>query len=130
MKKINSSSYYSLRKAIEFTPFSSKETLARYINRYQGASWSIGKIWIKKREIGKGKTSVRYIISGNWIREFNKLYKAGKLNEHTIFTPDELRYTLKDIINYCKKNKIETIQEFVTKKQNEEEKSVPPARNR
>jgi len=122
-KKIKNKAQYSLREAVKFTPLKTRETLARYVNRYQGAAWSIGKIWIKKKTFRKNKTSIRYIISREWIKEFNKRYNAGKLNEYAIFTADELRYTLKDIITYCKKNKIATVQEFIKKKQNEEQQS-------
>lgn len=127
MKRIDPAAYYSLREAVKYTPLKTRETLARYINRYQGADWSIGKIWIKKREIGKQRTSVRYIISGEWIKEFNKRYKSGSLTEHAIFTPDELRYTLKDIMSYCNKNEITTVKQFIEKKQNDEQKNIPPA---
>ena len=130
MKKIDLSAYYSLRDAVSFTPLKARETLARYVNRYQGADWSIGKVWIKRKAIGKSNTSVRYIISGEWIKEFVKRYNAGKLSEHSIFSTDDLRYTLKDIINYCRKNNISTVQAFIKKKLDEEQKNISPIRNK
>jgi len=120
MEKVDISKNYSLREAINYVPLKTKDTLSRYVNRYQGADWSVGKIQIKKRAKGKGKTSTRYVISGEWIREFNKLYTAGKLTGYAIFTPDEVRYTLKDMLKYCEDNGIVTVQEFI-KKKNEEE---------
>lgn len=117
--------YYSLREAIKLTPIKARETLARYINRYQGAAWSVGKVWIKKREVRKGVTSMRYIISNDWIKTFNKLYKADKLIEHSVFKPDSPRYTLDDIEDYCFKKKITEVAVFIHKKRNEEKRSVP-----
>ena len=122
MKRVDISKNYSLREAINYVPLKTKDTLSRYVNRYQGADWSIGKIQIKKRGEGKGKTSTRYVISGEWIREFNKRYKAGKLTGYVIFTPDEVRYTLKDMLKYCEENHIVTVQEFIKKKNEEETK--------
>jgi len=130
MKKIEINSYYSLREAVKFTPLKTRETLSRYINRYQGSNWSKNKIWIKGRTSGKGRTSVRYVISGKWIKEFNKQYNAGKLVEHNIFSSDnEIRYTLKDIVDYCKRKKILTIKEFVNNKQNEKQESILSVKN-
>jgi hypothetical protein len=121
--------YYSLRSAVKLTPIKGRETLARYIHRYQGAEWSQGKIWIREKQTNRGVTSMRYVISEEWIKTFNKLFKAKKLIEYSVFLPDKLRYTLEDIERYCEENGIELIKDFISKKRNEEKRSIPLTRN-
>jgi hypothetical protein len=113
---------FSLNEALKYTPLKSRTTLSKYINRYQGADWAINEVLIKKKYDNKGVTSIRYLVSGVWIKEFNKRYKAGKLIEYKLFSIDEVRYTLNDIIKYCKKNQITLIKDFIKNKNNDEKK--------
>lgn len=130
MKRVDVNKFYSLREAINYVPLKTKDTLSRYVNKYQGAKWSVGKVWIKKRAEGKGKTSKRYIISGEWIKEFNKRYKAGKLNKYNIFSPDETRYTVTDLRNISKATGVISVEELLGTIQNEEKKRILPRSNR
>ena len=121
-KKLKAESIYTFSKALEFMPFKSKETFAKYIKKYQGAEWSVGKITIIK---STGATGKRYLISGQWIKDFKQKYKTGKLKIYNNFSADEVRYTLLDIVEFCKKNKIKTVKEFVESKKYEQKKQVP-----
>ena len=129
MAKLEKDSYYSLREAIKHTPLKSRETLSRYIKRYQGADWFTDKIWVKRDKKPSGKFFTRYVISGEWIKEFNKRYKANKLNEHSIFTVDSVRYTLNDIVKYCEKNNIKSVNQFIKLKKDEESNELPSIGN-
>jgi hypothetical protein len=129
MKKVKKSKkrpkegqYYSLRQAVKYSSIKSREFFSIYVNQYLGADWSVGKIWVKKFINPKtGNTSYRYIISGEWLKEFNKRYNSGELRIFNISEKTKpIKYTLDDIRSYCRKRKIYTIEKFLEIKQHEE----------
>jgi hypothetical protein len=121
-KRVKITKLYTFTEALTFMPFKSKETFAKYIKKYQGVDWSVGKMSILKSE---GVTGKRYLISGLWIKEFKQKYKTGKLKIYKRFSPEEVRYTLLDIVEFSRKNKIKTVKEFIEAKQHEQKKQVP-----
>lgn len=122
--------FYSLSEALNFTKIKTRETLGRYVSRYQYAEWAKGKVW-KKVTKGKNQTSTRYIISNDWIKEFNQRYEENRLVEHALFIADEPRYTLTDIKNYCDKHKIVLVKDYIKLTREEEELfSTPPIQDK
>jgi hypothetical protein len=121
IKKVDTNAIYSLRQATDYTLITSREFLTKYIDKYETADWSLGRIWIR-RNGGKGRTATRYVISGKWISEFNKRYKAGRLNILKPEAKQPAKFTLDEIRIYCESRGISLISDFLTSVQNEEKK--------
>lgn len=120
-ERVRDDQFYSINRAVRCTKLKSRAVLAMYVKRYLGASWSTGKVWRKKFINPKtGNTSYRYVIAGEWIKEFNKRYNSGRLTIHKKTNIEPVRYTLDDIRGYCREHKIYTIEKFLEVKQHEE----------
>lgn len=90
MPKINPEQWYSLLEVQKLTGIKSRQYLSKYIN--EGKLIAI--------QTGASGARLRYAILGEWVEDFIKRYKQGKVKGK--FTKEEARALLEKAINKLK----------------------------
>ncbi len=112
MSTLDPERYYSLNETRRYAAISSRELLSKHIQS--------GHLLAIQTPNAK-KTGLRYKIKGEWIMEFNRRYALGLLTSdksETTVPLGELKTYLANIIFFCRKEGITTIEQLEEKLNN------------
>ena len=102
MEKINPNKFYSAMQVQKILSIRVRQTLIKYIKNKQ----------LDAIEIGEDDSGKRYAILGEDVITFKKRYDSG-LVEAEKYSSEYVRMLLNRSLDYCKKNKIDTLEEFI-----------------
>jgi len=110
-EKINPDKFYSAMQVQKMLSIRTRQELIKYIKNKQ----------LDAIEIGEDDSGKRYAILGEDVITFKKRYDSG-LIEAEKYSSEYVRMILNRSLDYCKKNKIETLEEFIISVKNLNEK--------
>jgi len=90
-------------RAQKFLGIKARQTLVKYIREGQ----------LPAIVVGEDNTSKRYTISGEDLILFKDYYDKGLIKSGK-YTAERVKMVLNFALEYCKKNKIKTLEEFIS----------------